>query len=424
MKILNKPNSYHLNILIVTCLLLAIIHLGSWLKINTAGEMIEHRDPYMRPVISVSGFFKDSYLPNDINRYLQDRAGFRNIFIKTYVYIKLNVLNNQRIFGGIRPKNGNVFETVSPDKMSFTPIQLKTITTTLEQEYQLAKSQNITYLFAVTPRKNTILKELVPYDIDQPFNLRSDQLIEYLKRNSNVPVLDLRSALLKADRSYPLYFKTDSHWTNYGAFFAYDAIMAEYKKTNPKFESLYLSDFQIQTVSYPSWQGDESLKSFTMLGDPDEDVLFSPFPIAYSKKSNLTVLSLGDSYLDLRRTVPKDSFKKRFPELDFLIPQIFTESTDPKNWQIKNTYDELIALIKKAVPNKIEQNKLINYLFISSLLNYDSVGINHFLELNFEKSIIKKATETFTKQELQREKPTLIIREITQNSLDLLLNIR
>jgi hypothetical protein len=78
-----------------------------------------------------------------------------------------------------------------------------------------------------------------------------DQLLNYLKAQSNVPVLDVRPALISAKKTYKVYSKTDTHWNDYGAFIVNREIIhfisrfPAYQKAKP----LSISDFNIKIVN-------------------------------------------------------------------------------------------------------------------------------------------------------------------------------
>ncbi len=80
-------------------------------------------------------------------------------------------------------------------------------------------------IYMIVPSAMTMYPELVPDDYEQgKGESRLDQVINTLSE-SGATVIDLRAAFEehKYDE-YPLYFKCDSHWTDYGAFIAYQEL--------------------------------------------------------------------------------------------------------------------------------------------------------------------------------------------------------
>lgn len=131
--------------------------------------------------------------------------------------------------------------------LSFTDQELEQWRITLEERYYWLKEQGIAYIFAMAPDKSQIYPEYYPDKINS-INIpkdsrRYDQLINYLKDNSIIPVVDLRKALLEVKEkaaagtvpNHMLFYRTDGHWNAYGAFWAYKAIVNEINTRYPKY---------------------------------------------------------------------------------------------------------------------------------------------------------------------------------------------
>lgn len=77
-------------------------------------------------------------------------------------------------------------------------------------------------IYMVVPAAMTMYPELVPEEYEQgKGDSRMDQVLDTLSA-AGATVIDLRTAFeAHKNDEYPLYFKCDSHWTDYGAFIAY-----------------------------------------------------------------------------------------------------------------------------------------------------------------------------------------------------------
>lgn len=118
------------------------------------------------------------------------------------------------------------------------------------------------YLFVLAPTKAQIYPEYLPESFRRlraqtGGSSRHDQLMTYLKANSDVPIVDLKSALLRAKETMPegqyLYYRTDFHWNFLGAFHAYQAIVDALNMHYPglRLERLDLEQFRIDAD--PGW---------------------------------------------------------------------------------------------------------------------------------------------------------------------------
>lgn len=88
--------------------------------------------------------------------------------------------------------------------------------------------RGIELIVVIAPNKNTIYPERVPAQISVLGNeSRLDQVIGYLRANGSEQIVDLRPALLAARRERQMYYATDTHWNDYGAYLAYAALLEE-----------------------------------------------------------------------------------------------------------------------------------------------------------------------------------------------------
>lgn len=238
------------------------------------------------------------------NRVKTFRDSFEKTFISLFPFkedlIELNA--NIKIFGlGFSPsakaivgQDGMFFEGYGErrietdavgsfdnitDYMGMIPFsedELKQWLVCLEERYYWLKEHGIDYIFVLAPTKALIYPEKLPprilkmkNEVNKPTRYR--QLVNYLKTNSTVPVVDLQTPFLAAKQQQPdplLYYKTDFHWNYYGSFLAYQAIIEEINKAYPKYNLTPhpLDEFTIQVK--PDWV---HRRFITMLGlDPDK----------------------------------------------------------------------------------------------------------------------------------------------------------
>jgi hypothetical protein len=125
---------------------------------------------------------------------------------------------------------------------------IKRITQILNKFKEKTDQYNGLFLLVIPPDKSTVYPQYMPDEIPVIGQVSSlDRLVEYINKNSQVKVLDLRSAFESASKSKNIYYKTDSHWNCYGAFYAYDEILAELAISYPNIRHYPLSDFDIIT---------------------------------------------------------------------------------------------------------------------------------------------------------------------------------
>ena len=95
------------------------------------------------------------------------------------------------------------------------------------------KKKGIEYIFLVAPNKHTIYFDKLPGFITKvKKRSATDQLVDYLEKNTDITVIDVREQLIKEKRKHDIYYKTGTHWNHYGANVAQYEIM---KKINDLF---------------------------------------------------------------------------------------------------------------------------------------------------------------------------------------------
>lgn len=195
------------------------------------------------------------YLPPEYEkRYDQHYAG-RQARIQLYNDVLLNVLGVRAFSTVLRGKDGWLLYTDEgnlddyQNAHPFSPADLEEIGGKLRAVQQEMEGRGITFFVVVAPNKETIYPELVPDGIQKiGSQSRLDQLIAYLSASgSPVKLLDLRPALLAAKAEYQLYYRTDSHWNDYGAYFASAEILKAVQKDFPQVWVPAISDYRLET---------------------------------------------------------------------------------------------------------------------------------------------------------------------------------
>jgi hypothetical protein len=113
---------------------------------------------------------------------------------------------------------------------------------------QFLQSQGITLLIVVAPNKASIYPDKLPEQMESlPTQSRLDKFILYLESN-NLPVIDLRPALLAARQDQDVYYKTNTHWNGYGAFAAYTTIINSLESSYPSLKPYKAADLKLVTI--------------------------------------------------------------------------------------------------------------------------------------------------------------------------------
>ena len=184
--------------------------------------------------------------------YYDDHFTFRDSLIFLGNFIRLNYLSsspNPKVIIGKEDwlyYRGDVSNLTEGYSLSspLTKEQLISLQLYLEAKRNWLADKGIRYLFVVAPDKQSVYPEFLPVNYFSEGRLL-DQLIDHLRANSDVDVLDLRDALRRAKADHPVYFKTDTHWNEYAGFIACNVILQRLGASFPALRPLSLADYEI-----------------------------------------------------------------------------------------------------------------------------------------------------------------------------------
>lgn len=195
------------------------------------------------------GLFQEAATyPENFTRYFNDRFGFRRLLIRSHGRLVLlgwptkgDVIVGQE--GWLFLGEARARESYQASSL-FSPQELTNWQEELERRRDWLATRGSDYLLVISPEKSTIYPRFMPDNVPRiGQQTRLDQLLRYLSEYSDLQVVDLRTALKQASGQYPSYYRTDTHWTVWGAFVAYQQIMTTLSKRHPDLLPKTTADF-------------------------------------------------------------------------------------------------------------------------------------------------------------------------------------
>lgn len=112
----------------------------------------------------------------------------------------------------------------------------------------------------MAPVKPNIYDEYLPPFIRKVNpQTRLDKLKEALSGDTLVRFVDVRDALREGKQYHQVYYKTDNHWNDYGAYYAYRSLAKAIIRDFPGGKHISLDDLQLDTTKYMELGGGEAM---------------------------------------------------------------------------------------------------------------------------------------------------------------------
>lgn len=296
--------------LLIFIFFLCLSSLGMFLGINSKAVNTEWRKLAEFPKINPK--MKFSEFPKQFELFFNDNFGFRYFLLSLNTTIMFSLFKEVLESTTIVGTNGWFFHNEAHaiqhsykywyNHFILSDQEVDKISNYFLAEKKWLDKRGIGYLFVVVPDKEQIYPEYYPYPEFINSNIQLFQILESLDKKG-VPNLYLKSNLIKAKQiiNQPLYFKQDTHWNIFGAFFAYQAIMEKLKEQNPDIESFNLSDFDISVSQGDSTVQYDLYRLKSLINDSTKD--FKPLITKLKNNSSGKIknknraLIYGDSFL-------------------------------------------------------------------------------------------------------------------------------
>jgi hypothetical protein len=333
-------------------------------------EFSENENRYLqkKPEFSTTSL-KDGSFQKELETYLSDQFPFRNFSLEFACELK-KVVGKTDINGVYLGKDGYYLQ-----KISDADIDIENYKKNLERIELFLKNYkqiNTSVLFVPTPE--TILEEKLPkyakmYDSELLYKMAKELLTDAV-------FVDVREVLKENSDSY-IYYRTDHHWTSYGAYLAYQRFCIE---NQMDYKSLEDCKFRVFSDDF---LGTMYSKVLDKQAKPD----------CVEIADNIGKLEVSNekgriSLYDENAALQKDKYQVFFGGNTGLI----TINSDNKNGKkllvikdsfansfiplLANQYETVLLIDPRYYPNSIEtlmeDNSITDALFLYEIYNFSS----------------------------------------------------
>ena len=215
-------------------------------------------------------------------------------------------------------------------------------------------SVGVKFYFLMAPTSHTIYKEFLPI---KPNNCPKTFDRIKSKLSGKMEVMDIRPNLIAAKKERQIYYRTDTHWNEYGAFVGAEELVKRIKTDLPETQLLHRENFNVIQIEQ------KQMDLTKMLGIYKKEIYYK---FVEKQKSTFT---------ERRDTINR-------------LPEIF----------IKN-------------PNRPYKGILFRDSYTVSLIPFLNITFGDLTYLS---------TPKFDKSRILKEKPDFVIYEITEKDLNLI----
>lgn len=175
--------------------------------------------------------------PGDFRYYIKRRFEFKETLVTLNSTIMRNLFGVSPYFNVIQGKDDFLFlgaaEAVdfSQGNALFDEEELNYWQLSIDAHARHIQSLGSRYELVLTPNKHTVYSDKLPgwFNIDKVGKTRADQLLQRSRRDG-LPVHDLRSVISQQRNNSAgaiLYYKTDTHWNEYGASIGVNHLLSQ-----------------------------------------------------------------------------------------------------------------------------------------------------------------------------------------------------
>ena len=174
----------------------------------------------------------------------------------------------------------------------------------LKNERNQFANYGIDFYILSIPNKSSVYPEYMPDTIERKDTTsRTDLLMKYLEENTDLNVVDAKPTLVKAKKKKPVYYKSDTHFNQIGAFVTVQALK---DKIDGKTDSL--KDVKFDKVMN-NYSGDLAcLCDMQDTFNDDIQYQLDAATVNTKIKSNKRILVIGDSFSEVMQSIMSQYF--------------------------------------------------------------------------------------------------------------------
>ena len=272
----------------------------------------EKRDLYDLPELKFEGI---TNFPKQYENYYNDHLPFKNEIRKIRSKLLYGLLNTSYSPRVILGEDGWMFynsvyvndgDSISDYRKNtrFTNEEKEKTKTTISMVNEKLNKKGIKLILFIIPNKETVYSDKLDSIISRSDNelSKTEDLIDYLKNETNVNIVYPKENLLSNRTQSETYYKYDTHWNNYGAYVGVIDLINNIDKD--------FSPNKIEINKEKKIGGDLATMNISTFVESYEPIVTNDFDSSYdckdvsnyklcnstNPKYNKTIMFIGDSF--------------------------------------------------------------------------------------------------------------------------------
>ena len=193
--------------------------------------------------------------PSLFDRFYEDHFPFRSFLIKKFYTVRKSIKDNPKVIIGVDDwifLNSSPFNTYAKSDNTLGDFTGKTLLndedakafeSKIEAQKKYFDERGIRFLIMIPPNKMTVYPEFTPKGYRKLRTMRSRyEQTEEAIRKADVPFINLKKLFEKEKGEYPLYYRTDTHWNDLGAYIAFRNLLNVLHAETPEIERIEIAD--------------------------------------------------------------------------------------------------------------------------------------------------------------------------------------
>lgn len=302
-----------------------------FLKDKVNNDNTENRKLASKPELT---FEKIQEYPKKYDAYYNDNLPWRNSLVSLWRNINFKLFNesiDDRVLIG-HDKNNNTWlfydNIQEKDEISYIDGRKKAndqivldVANKMKKQTKLLEKQNIKLHYVVAPNKSSVYSEYLPQNIEihEDFFLNTSKKI----KDAGVDNLYYDLELLQGDKDYETYYRTDTHWNEYGAYKYTKSFLTEiYKKdviSDAEITQKIVKSEKMDLYNFAGFDFEVDETETVIKFDEEKDIRGSTVKTQYGNvevyenrtyKIDETIVLMGDSFTTRALEYFYSSFKK------------------------------------------------------------------------------------------------------------------